>query len=140
MTEQEPSVIPMLSYRDGPTAMDWLSRVFGFEIRERWLDDDGQLSHGEMSTGLGVIMMATPTPAYEGPAQHRSHCTSASAWLSVPWIVDGLLVYVEDLDGHFARATREQAPLLSDIEDGPNGHRLYRTEDVEGHRWMFMER
>jgi uncharacterized glyoxalase superfamily protein PhnB len=28
--------------------------------------------------------------------------------------------------------------LLSEIEDTPVG-RLYRVEDVEGHRWMFLE-
>ena len=65
MSDQEPGVVPMLSYRDGPTAMDWLSRVFGFEVRERWLADDGVLTHGEMSTGTGVIMLATPSGDYE---------------------------------------------------------------------------
>jgi hypothetical protein len=28
--------------------------------------------------------------------------------------------------------------MLSGIEDGPVG-RLYRTEDPEGHRWMFAQ-
>ena len=28
--------------------------------------------------------------------------------------------------------------LLSDLEDTPQG-RLYRAEDLEGHRWMFMQ-
>ena len=30
--------------------------------------------------------------------------------------------------------------MLSGIESGPDGSRLYRVEDVEGHRWMFMQR
>jgi uncharacterized glyoxalase superfamily protein PhnB len=30
--------------------------------------------------------------------------------------------------------------MLSGIEAGPEGSRLYRVEDVEGHRWMFMQR
>ena len=140
MSDQVPGVVPMLSYRDGPTAMDWLSRVFGFEIRERWLDRDGQLTHGEMSTGNGVIMLATPSPDYEGPALHRIHCADAAAWSSVPWVIDGVLVYVDDLVTHYDRAAREGAPLLSGIEQGPDGSPLYRTEDLEGHRWMFMQR
>ena len=140
MSDPEPGVVPMLSYRDGPTAMEWLSRVFGFEVRERWLDDQGVLTHGEMFTGHGVIMLATPTRDYEGPSLHRSHCDAASAWSSVPWVIDGVLVYVDDVDAHFDRANRAGAALLSGIEAGPNGSRLYRSEDVEGHRWMFMQR
>jgi uncharacterized glyoxalase superfamily protein PhnB len=140
MSDQAPGVVPMLSYRDGPAAMDWLSRVFGFEIRERWLDDQGALAHGELSTGNGLIMLATPSREYEGPTLHRSHCAAASAWSSVPWVIDGVLVYVDDVVTHFDRSAREGAVLLSRIEDGPNGSRLYRSEDVEGHRWMFMQR
>jgi PhnB protein len=140
MTEQPQGVVPMLSYREGATAMDWLVRAFGFEVREKWLDDDGSLSHGEMATGQGTIMLATPTHDYEGPALHRTHCDAAQAWSAVPWVVDGVLVYVDDVGEHFARATAAGAPTLSGIEDGPGGSRLYRTEDVEGHRWMFMQR
>ena len=110
MSDDEPGVIPMLSYRDGPTAMDWLSRVFAFETRKQWLDDDGVLSHGEMSTGNGVIMLATPSKDYEGPALHRGHCESAAAWSAVPWVVDGVLVYVDDIATHFDQASREGAP------------------------------
>ena len=28
--------------------------------------------------------------------------------------------------------------MLSDLEDNPVG-RLYRAEDIEGHRWMFLK-
>jgi uncharacterized glyoxalase superfamily protein PhnB len=37
------------------------------------------------------------------------------------------------------RAEREGATILSDLEDGPPARR-YRAEDLEGHRWMFMQR
>jgi uncharacterized glyoxalase superfamily protein PhnB len=140
VSEESQGVVPMLSYRDGAATMAWLARAFGFDVRERWLDDDGVLTHGEMSTGSGLVMMATPSPDYEGPALHRAGCAAAAAWSSVPWVVDGVLVHVADVDAHYDRARREGAPLLSGIEQGPGGSRLYRTEDVEGHRWMFMQR
>ena len=139
MSEQTQGVVPMLSYRDGAAAMEWLSTVFGFQVRERWLDDEGVLTHGEMSTGGGLIMLATPSPDYEGPALHRTQCAAAERWSAVPWVVDGVLVYVDDVADHFNRATRAGAPLLSGIEAGPNDSRLYRSEDIEGHRWMFMQ-
>ena len=119
--------------------MDWLIRVFGFRERARLLTDDGRLAHGELSTGDGVIMLATPSPEYEGPKQHREHCEAAARWSEVPWIIDGVLVMVDDVASHFARAQREGALILSALEPGPPGTR-YRAEDIEGHRWMFMER
>ena len=131
-------VVPMLTYSDGPAAMDWLVRVFGFEEQTRWLDDDGRVGHGELRVGDGLVMVASTNAAYEGPTAHRRHCAAADAWLTSPYVVDGALVYVDDIDAHYARALAAGAPTFSEIEDGPG--RLYRTEDLEGHRWMFMQR
>jgi PhnB protein len=130
-------VIPMLAYADGPAALDWLARAFGFIETVRRMRD-GRLEHGEMETGSGKIMLATPSPEYEGPRRHREHCEAARRWSTVPWIIDGVLVYVSDVDEHHARATQAGAVLLSNLEDGGPGRR-YRAEDLEGHRWMFMQ-
>jgi uncharacterized glyoxalase superfamily protein PhnB len=127
----------MIAYRDGAEAMDWLSTAFGFEEQTRWVDDDGTLMHGEMRAGQGLIMLATPSPEYEGPRAHREHCAAAAAWSAVPWVVDGVLVYVDGIDEHFRRARDAGATLLSELEEGPDGRR-YRAEDIEGHRWMFV--
>jgi uncharacterized glyoxalase superfamily protein PhnB len=132
-------VVPMLDYADGPAAMDWLARAFGFVERTRMLDDDGRLSHGEMVAGDGVIMMGTATPAYEGPRAHREHCERARAWSEVPYVIDGVLVYIDDVDAHADRARAAGATILSQPEDGFPSRR-YRVEDIEGHRWMFMQR
>ena len=132
-------VVPMLTYADGPAAMDWLAQAFGFEEQARWLDDDGRVAHGELRTGDGLVMFASTNPTYEGPTTHRRHCASADTWLRSPYVVDGALVYVDDIDAHYARAVSAGAPTLSKIESGGPG-RLYRTEDLEGHRWMFMQR
>jgi uncharacterized glyoxalase superfamily protein PhnB len=129
----------MIAYGDGPRAMDWLAAAFGFQERARWLDDHGVLTHGEMAAGRGLIMMATPTPDYEGPLEHRAHCDRAAAWSAVPFVVDGVLVYVDDIESHFKQAQAAGAGLLSGIEEGPEDSRLYRVEDPEGHRWMFMQ-
>ena len=129
----------MIACRDGPAAMDWLSVAFGFREEARWLDEDGILTHGEMAAGSGRIMLATPTPDYEGPRQHRAHCQQAAAWSRAPWVIDGVLVYVDDVASHCDQAQRGGATLLSGIEQGPEGSLLYRVEDLEGHRWMFMQ-
>lgn len=134
----EPSVIPMLSYENGPAALDWLARAFGFREVARMTTPDGRLSHGEMRAGDGLIMLASPTPDYQSPKHHRDVCEQARKWSAVPWVIDGVLVVVKDLDRHLERARAAGATVLSEIEEGPPGRR-YRVEDLEGHRWFFFE-
>jgi uncharacterized glyoxalase superfamily protein PhnB len=124
MPDKYPDVIPMIAYADGVAALEWLARAFGFVERARMVGNDGRLAHGEMEAGDGVI---------------RQHCARAEKWSRVPYIIDGALVYVADVDAHFARAKREGAVILSELEPGPPARR-YRAEDLEGHRWMFMQR
>jgi len=137
LPDESSDVIPTIAYEDGFAALDWLSRAFGFRERTRMSGPDGRLAHGEMEAGHGVIMLATPTPHYEGPRKPREVCDRASRWSTVPWVIDGVLVYVADIDAHYAQAKQEVARIRSEIEDGPPALR-YRAEDPEGHRWMFM--
>ena len=134
-----PDVVPFLTYADGVAALEWLAEVFGFTETARFTSPDGRLSHGEMSIGDGLIMLASPSPDYEGPRRHRDHCAIAASWSALPWIIDGVLVYVDDVDEHYARTKAAGALILSEPEDGPPARR-YRVEDLEGHRWMFMAR
>jgi PhnB protein len=134
-----PTVIPMLAYEDAAAALQWLADAFGFRERTRMAGSDGRIAHAEMDVGDGVIMLATPTPDYESPRRHREHCDAARNWSTVPWIIDGVLIYVDDVDAHYARASKWGARILSAPEDGPPARR-YRAEDLEGHRWMFMQR
>ncbi len=129
----------MMSYRNGSDAVDWLVGAFGFVERVRMVSDEGQLEHAELDAGSGTIMLATPSLDYEGPALHRSHCASSARWQEVPYLVDGIMVRVDDVDAHFARAQRHGALILSGVESTEHGRR-YLAEDLEGHRWMFIER
>jgi PhnB protein len=135
----DPDVIPMIAYEDGQAALDWLAKAFGFRERARMTDKGGRLSHGEMQAGTGVIMLASPTPEYRGPAHHRDECERARAWSAVPYIVDGVLVTVDDVEAHWRRAREVGARILTEPESDKYGTR-YRAEDLEGHRWMFMQR
>lgn len=137
--DSTPSVVPMISYEDGVAALAWLRKAFGFVETARRTTPDGRLSHGEMTAGDGLIMLASPTPEYRGPRHHRETCEQARKWSAVPWVIDGVLVFVDDLDRHLKRAKTAGALILSEIEDGPPGRR-YRAEDLEGHRWFFFEK
>ena len=141
MANDYPTVIPMIAYQDGVAAVEWLEKAFGFRERKeaRQVGPDGSLGHAEMEVGDALIMLATPTPDYESPRRHRQTCDQARKWSSVPYIIDGVLVYVDDLDEHYRQAVSAGATILSGIEDGPPGRR-YRAEDLEGHRWFFFQR
>ena len=133
------AVIPMLAYENGAAAIDWLVEAFGFEERERWADDDGTIVHAELVIGGESIMLATPTPDYVSPKRMRELSAEARKMFEVPYVIDGVLVEVDDLDAHHARAVEAGANVIRPPEDGPDG-RLYTAEDLEGHRWMFQQR
>ncbi|MBS1661638.1 MAG: hypothetical protein JST68_11385 [Bacteroidetes bacterium] len=132
-------VIPMIAYEDGVAAIEWLCRVFGFTEQVRWLDDHGRLSHGEIAIGDQLIMLASPTPGYQSPKRLRQEYAPAALWYQTPYIINGVLVYVEDVESHFKTASELGALILTGIEHGGPGTR-YRAEDLEGQRWMFMQR
>ena len=138
-TEMErPRIVPMIAYENGAAAVDWLVRAFGFRELDRITESDGTISHAELDFEGGRIFLATPTPDYQSPKHHRKRCAAAKRWSAVPWVIDGLSVQVDSVDAHFARAKGAGATILSEPQDNPYG-RLYRAEDLEGHRWMFIE-
>jgi uncharacterized glyoxalase superfamily protein PhnB len=133
-------VIPMLAYEDAAAAIDWLTSAFGFTERkgQRYVMEDGTIGHAELELDGNVIMLATPNREYQSPKTHRDHCDDAARWLDNPWVIDGVLVLVDDLDAHHARAVEAGANVIRPPEEGPEG-RLYTAEDLEGHRWMFEQ-
>ena len=139
MNSEYPQIIPMLSYENGVAAIDWLCKVFGFVERNRMVDENGTLIHGELALGDGIIMLATPSPAYQSPRHHRTICKEAAAWARVPYIINGVLVHIEDVQSHYDHAKSHGATILTEPESDFPGLR-YRVEDLEGQRWMFMQK
>lgn len=131
-------IFPMLAYENGDAAIDWLVRAFGFRELGRMAGEDGRIGHAELELNGGIVYLASPTPDYQGPRRHREACEPARKWSAVPWVIDGVMVEVADANAHFDRAKSAGAAILSDPEDAPYG-RIYRAEDLEGHRWMFIQ-
>ncbi len=133
-------IFPMIAYEDTAAAIEWLTEAFGFtEHGERYTMEDGTIGHAELEVGGQVVMVATPNREYQSPKRHRESCDAARRWLDNPWVVDGVLVTVDDLDTHHAHAVETGANVIRAPEDGPGG-RIYTAEDPEGHRWMFEQR
>ena len=139
MADDNAQIIPMLAYENGTEAMAWLCKAFGFTEKMKMLDENGKLVHGELEFGSGRIMLASPTEDYQSPKHHRQLCELSAKWYQSPYIINGVLVYVDDVEAHYRKAKEHGAVVLSGIETGGPGPR-YRVEDLEGQRWMFIQR
>ena len=132
-------MIPMLTYEDVGAAADWLCSAFGFRPSgEQYRDEEGRVTHAELAYGDGEVMLGFASTDYRSPRRHAPEFAHAAKWLDNPYVVDGVLVQVEDLDAHLERARSAGAEILRGPDDQPFG-RLYTAADVEGHRWMFVQ-
>ncbi len=125
-----PDIYPRLAYDDEHSAMEYLGRVFQLEeIRE------ARVEHGEtmlawLRTGTGVIMLGR---ADEEVHQLISPRTAGRTTVQ-------MMVYIDDIDAHYAHAVANGADISMPIEDAFYGERRYEATDLEGHRWHFAER
>ena len=113
------TVIPELAYADVLTAAAWLCRAFGFQERLRIGDHRVQLLTGE---GAIVVMDRSREPSPD--AAPRGHA---------------VLVRVESVDAHYARAVAAGAEVLAPPTTHPFGERQYGARDLGGHHWTFSE-
>lgn len=123
LPEVRPNMFPALRYQDGPAAIEWLARAFGFEKHMVVPAPDGGIAHAQMSLGPGMIMLGSARDP-EG----------TNPWASVK---QGVYVYVEDVDAHYARAKASGAEIVRELQDTPYGSREYSVRDPEGHLWGF---
>ncbi|HJS29581.1 MAG TPA: VOC family protein [Anaerolineales bacterium] len=119
-------VIPELAYPDVREAVEWLCRSFGFSERLRIGNHRSQLSFGN---GSIIVTRRAPPPDHEGGGKKESRDGQSHA----------MMVRVNDLEGHFERANREGAQILSPPADYPYGERQYSVQDPGGHLWTFSE-
>jgi uncharacterized glyoxalase superfamily protein PhnB len=137
MSEQR--VVPMLSYEDAGRAADWIVEAFGFEEIERY-GDERTVTHVTLNLDDGTVYLGSPGPDYRGPRRLAETCEAARRMLETPYVVDGVMVQVDDIEAHCERARAAGATILTELEDNPGiGQRQYRVEDIEGHRCMFVQ-
>ena len=107
--ENMPRISPYLYYEDVASALEWLSRAFGFRERHRIGASDGKVMHAEMALADG------------------------------DQTTQNIYVYVDDVDAHFRSAKAAGAKILEEPKDQFYGDRRYGAEDPEGHQWFFAQ-
>ncbi|HXH06960.1 MAG TPA: VOC family protein [Vicinamibacterales bacterium] len=109
-------VIPELAYPDVGAAIEWLCGAFGFSVRLRIGDHRAQLVFGSGA----VIVRSGAAPAEAAP----SH---------------SVMVRVENVDEHYARAVAAGARTSGTPTTYPYGERQYAAQDPAGHWWVFSQ-
>ena len=109
------TVIPEIAYPDVEAAAAWLIAAFGFTLRVAIGNHRAQMN---VEDGAMVV---TEMPA-DGV-----------------WAPRVVMVRVEDVDVHCARAIAHWAKIVHEPQDYPYGERQYAAEDFAGNRWKFTQ-
>jgi uncharacterized glyoxalase superfamily protein PhnB len=113
----------VLSYQNGPAAIDWLVAALGFEKHSDHRTPTGLVAHADLRFGSSVIGVSS---------------TAASDAKS-PWakVRQGVYVCVDDADAFHDRARAAGAEIVCPLTDQDYGSRDFTLRDPGGHLWAF---
>jgi uncharacterized glyoxalase superfamily protein PhnB len=114
-------VVPHVVYRDLAEAIPWVERAFWFREHFRY---GGGPSGAQMFAGEAVIMVRQQRDGERTPREAGFGTQS-------------LTIFVEDVDGHYARAKAAGAKILEEPHETEYGEYQYGAEDLDGHHWLF---
>lgn len=114
-------VLPHIVYDDVVEAAEWLARTFGFAEHYRYGEPPAGV---QMQLGSAWIMLRSARPGSVTPT-------------SVGHATQSLTVFVEDVDGHYARAKSAGAKIVEEPHETIYGEWQYGAEDLAGHHWLF---
>jgi uncharacterized glyoxalase superfamily protein PhnB len=112
-------------------AIEWLCDAFGFTERWRLGERGAQLGVGADGAVVVSERRIAPDPESSDPTIFRPPRRGE--------VSHSIMVRVDDVDSHYARARQGGARIQRPPEDLPYGERQYSAEDLEGHRWTFSQ-
>lgn len=132
-----PRISTSMYYDDPRAAIDWLCKAFGFEVALLVEGEGGRIEHSELVFGGGMVMVGGERPERMPFAKPPSRVDGANT--------QNLMVYVDDIDAHLARAKEAGATVTDTLETHDYGDdywvdRGYGCKDVGGHHWWFTQR
>jgi uncharacterized glyoxalase superfamily protein PhnB len=136
-----PRLSAALVYDDASSAIDWLCRAFGFEVRLKVEGDGGRIVHSELTYGEALVMVGQT-----GARPNRPKWPPSASPKSIGGAnTQSLMMFVDNVDEHCAQARSAGASIIDDpsVHDYGADHwadRSYGALDVEGHMWWFTQR
>lgn len=127
MSDYVTYIWPVLSYRDAPAAIAFLTAAFGFEPRAVYAreDDPAVIEHAELGWPQGGGVMLGTTDKDNSEFGRRSPGN------------DSVYVVCDDPDGLFARVVPAGAEVVRPLRDEDYGSRGFTVRDPEGNLWSF---
>ena len=118
-----PTISPVLRYQDGPAAVEWLVRAFGFEKHSDHRTADGLVAHADLRLGPSAIGVSS----------------AAASPPDSPWARarQGVYVHVDQPDAVHDRAKAAGADIVMPLRDLDYGSRDFSLRDLDGHLWGF---
>ncbi|MFN7987875.1 MAG: VOC family protein [Thermoanaerobaculia bacterium] len=134
-----PRISQALYYLEAAKAIDFLCEAFGFEVRIRVVGENGRIEHSELVYGEGLVMVGDVAGREEKYPYRRS--PSQVGGINT----QSLVVYVDDVEAHHARAVAAGAKVCAELATVDYGEeywsdRGYECEDPGGHHWWFLQR
>ena len=127
------SIIPCLSYKDAPAAIDWLCKTFGFQKKMVVPAGENKIAHAQLTIGDSMVMINST-----GMETEFSKLTKA------PSEVDGIetqtpyvILSAEEIDAHYENAKSNGAKIIQQLTEQDYGGKNYSCYDIEGHLWNF---
>ena len=115
---------PYLHYDDLPAMITWLTRVFGFIEKGRWVNESGAVTNAELLAGSTEVWLDGD------PDWWKSRHRRPEEWLGV---------WVSDVEAMHKRVTAAGVSV-SPPEAKFYGVRVLQVTDPEGYVWGFMQR
>jgi uncharacterized glyoxalase superfamily protein PhnB len=113
-------LLPHVMYQDLPAAIAWLGNAFGFVEHYHYGEP---MSGAQVYLGRAVLMLK----------QSRGEASPAKLGFGT----QSLTIFIEDVDGHYARAKTAGAKILEEPHETVYGEFQYAAEDPDGHHWLF---
>lgn len=115
------TVLPHVEYLNLSEAIAWLEHAFGFVENYRYGDGP---SGAQMFAGKAAIQVRQAFAGQQSPAQ-------------LGFGTQSLTIFIDDVDGHYARAKAAGATILEKPHETEYGEYQYAARDLDGHHWLF---
>jgi uncharacterized glyoxalase superfamily protein PhnB len=123
------NVMPCLTYRDAPAAIEFLCQAFGFEKKLVVPGDNGTIAHAELTLGNAMVMLGSVKDTDYGRLVQPPRELGVST--------QSIYLVVANADAHHASAKAAGAEIVLDLVTQDYGGRDYTCRDPEGHIWTF---
>jgi uncharacterized glyoxalase superfamily protein PhnB len=121
------TVLPHVSYRDLPSAIDWLVKYFSFVEQYHYTDTTtGAIAGAQLRLANAYVMLHAAKANASTPAE-------------LGYSLQSLTIFLDDVDAHCRKVRSAGIRLVEQLHQTVYGELQYAVQDPEGHLWIFSQ-